>query len=64
MLGGEFSAGEHQLQLFEYQRKGLVEAQRMLVAESTVESGAVSEKMHPAAFLYQTSSKTGGDRAL
>lgn len=32
----------------------------MLVAESTVESGAVSEKMHPAAFLYQTSSKTGG----
>ncbi|KZQ45627.1 hypothetical protein A3N58_14460 [Klebsiella aerogenes] len=60
MAGGEFSAGEYQLQLLEYQRKGLVEAQRMLVAESTVKPGAVREKMQAVAFLHQTCSKTGG----
>jgi hypothetical protein len=38
--------------------------QRVIVAESTVKSGAVSEKMQAVAFLHQTSAKTGCDRAL
>ena len=64
MPGREFSAGEHQLQLLDYQRKGLIQVLHVIVAKSTVESGPVSEKMQAVALLHQTSSKTGCDRTL
>lgn len=57
--GREFSAGEHQLQLFEHQRKGLIQLQRVIVAKGTLKSGPIGEKMQAVALLHQTSSKTG-----
>ncbi|OIY07186.1 hypothetical protein BED42_03275 [Citrobacter portucalensis] len=64
MPGREFSAGEHQLQLLEYQRKGLIQVQHVIVVKGTIKSGPVSEKMQAVALLHQTSAKTGCVRTL
>ncbi|KTS31294.1 hypothetical protein NS389_21175 [Pantoea dispersa] len=64
IAGIELAAKKHQLQLFEHQRKCLVKAQCIVVTESTVKPGPVSEKMQPVPLLYQTGTKTRCNRAF
>ena len=59
MAGIQFTAGEHEFQLFHQQRKGLVQVVRIRVAEPPSDTGAVGKVMQPVAFLYQTGTKTG-----
>ncbi|SQQ51419.1 Uncharacterised protein [Escherichia coli] len=59
MAGIQFTAGEHEFQLFHQQRKGLVQVVRIRVAEPTSDTGTVGKVMQLIAFLHQTGAKTG-----
>lgn len=47
MAGIQFTAGEHELQLFHQQWKGLVQVVRIRVAEPASDTGAVCKVMQP-----------------
>ncbi len=59
MAGIQFTAGEHELQLFHQQRKGLVQMVRIRVAEPASDTGAVGKVMQLIALLHQTGAETG-----
>ncbi|SQP08916.1 Uncharacterised protein [Escherichia coli] len=59
MAGTEFTAGEHELQLFHQQRKGLVQMVRICIAEPASDTGAVGKVMQPVTLLHQTCPETG-----
>ncbi len=59
MAGIQFTAGEHEFQLFHQQRKGLVQVVRIRVAEPASDTGAVGKVMQAVTLLHQTSAKTG-----
>ncbi len=59
MAGTEFTAGEHEFQLFHQQRKGLVQMVRIRVAEPASDTGTVCKVMQPVPFLHQTCPETG-----
>ena len=64
MAGIEFTGNQHQLQLFEQQRKRLVEMAQIRVAKLPGDTGAIGEIVQPVAFLHQASAKTGRDIAF
>ncbi len=45
MAGIQFTAGEHEFQLFHQQRKGLVQVVRICIAEQASDTGAVGKVM-------------------
>ncbi len=47
MAGIQFTAGEHEFQLFHQQRKGLVRVVRICIAEQASDTGAVGKVMQP-----------------
>lgn len=47
MAGIQFTAGEHEFQLFHQQRKGLVQVVRICIAEQASDTGAVGKVMQP-----------------
>ena len=57
--GIQFTAGEHEFQLFHQQRKGLVQMVCICVAEAASDTGAVGKVMQAVTLLHQTSAKTG-----
>ncbi len=59
MAGIQFTAGEHELQLFHQQRKGLVQMVCICVAEAASDTGAVGKVMQAVTLLHQTGTKTG-----
>ena len=59
MAGIQFTAGEHEFQLFHQQRKGLVQVVRICVAEPASDTGAVCKVMQAVTLLHQTGAKTG-----
>ncbi|POS46896.1 hypothetical protein BJP19_28200 [Escherichia coli] len=59
MAGIQFTAGEHEFQLFHQQRKGLVQVVRIRVAEPASDTGTVGKVMQLIAFLHQTGAETG-----
>ena len=58
-VGIQFTAGEHEFQLFHQQRKGLVQMVRIRIAEPTSDTGAVGKVMQPVTLLHQTGAETG-----
>ena len=58
-VGIQFTAGEHEFQLFHQQRKGLVQVVRIRVAEPASDTGAVGKVMQPVTLLHQTCPETG-----
>ncbi len=56
MAGIQFTAGEHEFQLFHQQRKGLVQVVRICIAEQASDTGAVGKVMQ-AVTLLQTNLK-------
>lgn len=64
MAGIEFTTGEHQLKLFQKQRKRLIEMAQIRVAEPPGDAGAVVQVMQPVALLHRASAKTGCDIAF
>lgn len=63
MLGIEFTGKQHELQLLQQYRKGLVNMKPFCVAEGAGDTGAIGQVMQPVAFLHQASAKTRGDIA-
>ena len=59
MAGIQFTVGEHELQLFHQQRKGLVQVLRIRVAEPASDTSAVCKVMQPVTLLHQTGAETG-----
>ncbi len=59
MAGIQFTAGEHEFQLFHQQRKGLVQMVRIRVAEPASDTGAVGKVMQAVTLLYQSGPETG-----
>ena len=59
MAGIQFTAGEHEFQLFHQQRKGLVQMVCICVAEAASDTGAVGKVMQVVTLLHQTGAKTG-----
>ncbi|GCZ64129.1 hypothetical protein HmCmsJML175_01026 [Escherichia coli] len=59
MAGIQFTAGEHEFQLFHQQRKGLVQMIRIRVAKLPPDTGAVGKVMQLIALLHQTCPETG-----
>ena len=59
MTGIQFTAGEHEFQLFHQQRKGLVQMVRIRVAEPASDTGAVGKVMQAVTLLYQSGPETG-----
>ena len=59
MAGIQFTAGEHEFQLFHQQRKGLVQMVRICIVELPSDTGAVGKVMQPVTLLHQTGAKTG-----
>ncbi len=59
MAGIQFTAGEHEFQLFHQQRKGLVQVVCIRVAEPASDTGAVGKVMQPVTLLHQTCPETG-----
>ncbi len=59
MAGIQFTAGEHEFQLFHQQRKGLVQVVRIYVAEPASDTGAVCKVMQAVTLLYQSAPKQG-----
>ena len=59
MAGIQFTAGEHEFQLFHQQRKGLVQVVRICIAEQASNTGAVGKVMQPVTLLHQTCPETG-----
>ena len=58
-VGIQFTAGEHEFQLFHQQRKGLVQMVRIRIAEPPSDTGAVCKVMQPVTLLHQTCPETG-----
>ncbi len=58
-VGIQFTAGEHEFQLFHQQRKGLVQMVRIRIAEPASDTGAVGKVMQPVTLLHQTGPETG-----
>ncbi len=59
IAGAEFTTGEHELQLFHQQRKGLVQVVRICIAEQASDTGTVGKVMQPVTLLHQTGAETG-----
>ncbi|GAB0987560.1 hypothetical protein BT08F36_30570 [Escherichia coli] len=59
MSGIQFTAGEHEFQLFHQQRKGLVQVVRICISEPASDTGAVGKVMQAVTLLHQTGAKTG-----
>lgn len=59
LAGIQFTAGEHEFQLFHQQRKGLVQVVRICIAEQASDTGAVGKVMQPVTLLHQTCPETG-----
>ena len=59
MAGIQFTAGEHEFQLFHQQRKGLVQVVRICIAEQASDTGTVGKVMQPVTLLHQTGAETG-----
>ncbi|OAC27285.1 hypothetical protein RIKO2351_134c00010 [Escherichia coli] len=59
MAGIQFTAGEHEFQLFHQQRKGLVQVVRICIAEPASDTGTVGKVMQPVTLLHQTGAETG-----
>ena len=59
MAGIQFTAGEHEFQLFHQQRKGLVQVVRICIAVQASDTGAVGKVMQPVTLLHQTCPETG-----
>ncbi len=59
MTGIQFTAGEHEFQLFHQQRKGLVQMVRIRIAEPPSDTGTVGKVMQAVTLLHQTGAKTG-----
>ena len=59
MTGIQFTAGEHEFQLFHQQWKGLVQMVCIRIAEPASDTGAVCKVMQLIALLHQTGAKTG-----
>ncbi|CAM1056603.1 hypothetical protein EB1539851_23050 [Escherichia coli] len=59
MAGIQFTAGEHELQLFHRQRKGLVRMVRIRISEPASDTGTVGKVMQPVTLLHQTCPETG-----
>ncbi|KUT60555.1 hypothetical protein AWF01_26110, partial [Escherichia coli] len=59
MAGIQFTAGEHEFQLFHQQWKGLVQMVCIRVAELPSDTGAVGKVMQLIALLHQTCPETG-----
>ena len=64
IAGSEFTAGEHEFQLFQQQWKRLIEMAQISVAELPGDTGAVGEIVQAIGLLHQTSAKTGCDTEL
>ncbi len=58
-VGIQFTAGEHEFQLFHQQRKGPVQMVRIRIAEPPSDTGAVCKVMQPVTLLHQTCPETG-----
>lgn len=58
MAGIQFTAGEHEFQLFHQQRKG-PSVVRICIAEQASDTGAVGKVMQPVTLLHQTCPETG-----
>ena len=58
-VGIQFTAGEHEFQLFHQQRKGLVQMVCICVAEAASDTGAVGKVMQAVTLLHQTGAETG-----
>ncbi len=59
MAGIQFTAGEHEFQLFHQQWKGLVQMVCIRIAEPASDTGAVCKLMQPVTLLHQTGAETG-----
>lgn len=59
MAGIQFTAGEHEFQLFHQQWKGLVQMVCIRIAEPASDTGAVGKVMQPVTLLHQTCPETG-----
>ena len=59
MAGIQFTAGEHEFQLFHQQWKGLVQMVCIRIAEPASDTGAVCKLMQPVTLLHQTCPETG-----
>ncbi|GHK84842.1 hypothetical protein ECZU17_07790 [Escherichia coli] len=59
MAGIQFTAGEHEFQLFHQQRKGLVQMVRIRVAEPASDTGAVCKVMQPVTLQTRRAPKQG-----
>nr|AAL67390.1 unknown [Escherichia coli] len=58
MAGIQFTAGEHEFQLFHQQRKGLAQMVCIRVAEPASDTGTVGKVMQPVTLLHQTCPET------
>ncbi len=56
MAGIQFTAGEHEFQLFHQQRKGLVQVVRICIAEQASDTGAVGKVMQAVTRYEQLTS--------
>lgn len=63
IAGSEFTAGEHEFQLFQQQWKRLIEMAQISVAELPGDTGAVGEIVQAIGLLDQTGTKARGDAA-
>ena len=59
MAGIQFTAGEHEFQLFHQQRKGLVQVLSICIAEQASDTDAVGKVMEAVTLLHQTCPETG-----
>ena len=59
MAGIQFTAGEHEFQLFHQQWKGPVQMVCIRIAEPASDTGAVGKVMQPVTLLHQTCPETG-----
>ena len=59
MAGIQFTAGEHEFQLFHQQWKSLVQMVCIRIAEPAPDTGAVCKVMQPVTLLQQTGAETG-----
>ena len=59
MAGIQFTAGEHEFQLFHQQWKSLVQMVCIRIVEPAPDTGAVCKVMQPVTLLHQTGAETG-----
>ncbi len=63
-VGIQFTAGEHEFQLFHQQRKGLVQMVRIRIAEPASDTGAVGKVMQPVTLLDVPRNRVSRCRAV